>query len=144
VRFIADIANQKLTALEELWERRRGPGPMPSRADLDVSELRPWLGNLALIDLNGVGDGTFRLCGTNLSTRFGIDATGCRVAALSDDLVTTVLSFISRVREAKAPVRNVYARRVHGIHVTFDDLALPLSNDGTVIATLLFASYPRN
>ena len=140
---MADIANQKLTALYELWERKRGPNPMPSRVDLDVSELKPWLGNLALIDLNAIGDGTFRLCGTNLSTRFGIDATGCRVAALSDDLVATVLSFIARVREAKAPVRDVCGRMVHGIQVTFDDLALPLSNDGTVIATLLFASYPR-
>lgn len=138
-----DSANHQLLALESFWERKRGQRSMPSRLDLAVSELKPWLGNLALIDLNEVGDGTFRLCGTNLSTRFGIDATGCRVVALSDDLVATILSFIARVREAKTPVRNVYGRMVHGIQVTFDDLALPLSNDGTVIATLLIASYPR-
>jgi len=138
-----DSANHQLVALENLWKRKRGQRFMPSRADIVVSELKPWLGNLALIDLNEMGDGTFRLCGTNLTSRFGIDVTGCRVAALSDDLVATILSFIARVRETKAPVCNVYARTMHGIQVTFDDLALPLSNDGTVIATLLFASYPR-
>jgi hypothetical protein len=138
-----DSANQRLVALEGLWERKRGQRPMPFSADLDVSELKPWLGNLALIDLNAMGDGTFRLCGTNLPARFGIDVTGCRVAALSDELVATVVLFIAQVRETKAPVRSVHTRMLCGVRVTFDDLVLPLSDDSALAKTLLFASYPR-
>jgi hypothetical protein len=136
-------ANHQLVALTNLWERKRGLRSMPSRADLAVSELKPWLGNLALIDLNEKGDGTFRLCGTNLTARFGVDVTGCRVAALSDDLVATVVSFIARVRETKAPVHGDHNRVVHGAKVKFGDLALPLSSDGDRVGTLLFASYPQ-
>ena len=142
-RFIVDLANHQLVARENLWARKRGQRAMPSRADLAVSELRPWLGNLALIDLNEMGDGTFRLCGTNLTARFGIDVTGCRVATLSDDLVATIVSFITRIRETKTPVHHRHVRIVHGTEVNFDDLALPLSSDGDHVGTLLFASYPQ-
>lgn len=138
-----DTANHQLVALAHLWVRKRGEHPIPSRTDFAISELKPWLGNLALIDLNEMGDGMFRLCGTNLTARFGIDVTGCRVAALSDDLVTTIVSFITRIRETKAPVHGNYRRMVHGMEVRFDDLALPLSSDGDHIGTLLFASYPK-
>lgn len=136
-------SNKQLEALENLWERKRGQRSTPSRADLAVSHLQPWLGNLALIDLNEIGDGTFRLCGTNLTARFGIDVTGCRVAALSDDLVATVVSFIARVRETKAPVHGDQIRMLHGAEVKFDDLALPLSSDDDHLSALLFASYPQ-
>jgi hypothetical protein len=140
---MADVANQKLAALEDLWRRKRGSKAIPLKIDLGVTELRPWLGNLALIDLNDVGDGTFRLCGTNLNIRFGIDATGCRIVALPDELVDSILSSITRVRAANAPVRSVCTRMARGAQVSFDDLALPLSKDGVSIATLLFASYLR-
>ncbi len=137
-----DLANQKLAALKAMWEPKRGKRAMPSRADLHVSELRPWLGNLALIDLDAAAEGTFRLCGTNLFARFGRDVTGCRLDALSSDVVETVRICIVRVREAKAPVGDCHARIIDGTHVTFDELTAPLSDDGVHIKTLLFCSYP--
>jgi hypothetical protein len=42
---------------------------MPARTDFDVGVLRPWLGNLALID---IPSNMIRLCGTNLMSRFGV------------------------------------------------------------------------
>ena len=64
-------ANGKLQALRALWQETRGARPIPSRGDMPVSALRPWLGHLALIDLTGATP-YFRLCGTGLHARFGI------------------------------------------------------------------------
>lgn len=139
-----DSACQNLAALEEYWRSRASGHRMPTMVDLTIADLGPWHDNIAWIDLNDVGDGTFRLCGPNLSLRLGIDVTGCRVVALSDDLVATFLSCIGRVRETRAPVRDVRDRMAHGVLTSFLDLSLPLVDEnGASMQSLLFASYPR-
>ena len=40
-------AKTKLRALLDFWNEKRREREMPSRADLAVQALRPWLGNLA-------------------------------------------------------------------------------------------------
>ena len=67
----------KLASLRALWDAKRQERAMPSRDDFGIHELKPWLGHLALVDV--AGERTFRLCGTNLSARFGGDMTGKRV-----------------------------------------------------------------
>jgi hypothetical protein len=49
-RTMSACANRHLKSLERLWEERRADRPLPSRAELDVSVLRPWLGSLALFE----------------------------------------------------------------------------------------------
>jgi hypothetical protein len=64
-------ANRKLKSLLDLCNEKRGERAMPARQDLTVSTLKPWLGNLALIELKNANGPSFRLCGTNLHSRFG-------------------------------------------------------------------------
>ncbi|MDE2111482.1 MAG: PAS domain-containing protein [Alphaproteobacteria bacterium] len=123
-----DSSNQKLAALKTLWERKRGDRAMPSRADLDVAELKPWLGNLALVDLNGPEDGAFRLCGILLFSRFGGDVTGRNVAALSDEIGTSIRAYIARIQKTKSPADGRPVCITNGQRVTFVELALPLSD----------------
>lgn len=134
-------ANQKLAALRTLWEQKRGERAMPCRGDLSVADLRPWLGNLALIDLDSAGE-TFRLCGTNLFPRFGGDATGLRVADLRGEGGRSFRDGITRVRAERLPSVASHAQIIHGEEVIFNELALPLSNDGIELKIVLFASYP--
>ncbi|MBV8977367.1 MAG: PAS domain-containing protein [Alphaproteobacteria bacterium] len=134
-------ANQKLAALQTLWEQKRGERAMPCRGDLSVADLRPWLGNLALIDLDGAGD-TFRLCGTNLFARFGGDVTGLRVADLRDEGGRSFRDGIARVRTERLPSIASHTQIIHGEEVVFNELALPLSSGGIVPKVVLFASYP--
>ncbi len=136
-----DSPNQKLVALQALWERKRGNRAMPSRADLDVTELKPWLGNLALIDLVGTDGATFRLCGINLRPRFGGDVTGRDLKTLSDDIGATIRPCVFRIQETKTATSDRHIRTINGKQVTFDDLAAPLSDDGVHVKTVLFASY---
>ncbi len=136
-----DSPNQKLVELKALWERKRGDRAMPSRAELQISELKPWLGNLALIDLVGTDGASFRLCGINLRPRFGGDITGCDVTMLSDDIGATICPCLARIRETKTAMSDRHVLIIDEKHVSFDDLALPLSDDGIRIKTILFASY---
>ncbi len=133
--------NQKLSALRALWEQKRGERAMPCRSDLVVADLRPWLGNLALIDLDGAG-GTFRLCGTNLFSRFGGDVTGLRAAELRGESGRSFRDGIARVRTERLPGAASHTQIIHGEEVTFNELALPLSNGGIELKVVLFASYP--
>lgn len=134
-------ANQKLAALRTLWEQKRGQRAMPCRGDLSVADLRPWLGHLALVDLDNTGD-TFRLCGTNLFPRFGGDVTGLRVADLPGEGGLSFREGIARVRADRLPSAASHAQIIHGEEVIFNELALPLSNNGVELRVVLFASYP--
>jgi hypothetical protein len=116
---------------------------MPSRADLPLSSLRPWIGHLALIDLTGPSP-YFRLCGTSLHGRFGGEMTGSRLDALDDTHGhVTVLNVIDSVRDSQSPMRLVWEVSRPGGSVTFHDLYVPLSHDGKKADTVLFASFPE-
>ncbi len=141
-RLLVDLANQKLAALKALWERKRGERAMPSRVDLDFSELKTWLGHLALIDLSATDGGVFRLCGTNLSSRFGGEVTGFELQSLPNDIGESIRSCVARVRETRAPLGDRHARMIDGSKVTFEEIVFPLSDDGVVVKTVLFACYP--
>src|SRR5262249_29610092 len=51
--FVDDLANTKLQFLLRYWDFRRDARSMPSRADIDVLDLRMCVGHLIIID---VGD----------------------------------------------------------------------------------------
>lgn len=137
----SNIANQKLSALRDLWDRKRGGRDMPYRADLTVADLRPWLGNLALIDVNAGGK-TFRLCGTNLFARFGGDVTGKRLGDLRHSGVSALRDCIAQVIRTKCIGSASHTQIINGEEMSFDELALPLSNDGGEMSVVLVASYP--
>jgi len=134
-------ANQKLTALRQLWEQKRGGRAMPARSDLTVTNLRPWLGNLALLDLGARGE-VFRLCGVNLFSRFGGDQTGQHVASLRGEGAQPFRNCVARVRQTGAPVNQSHMQITHGEQMTFEELALPLTDGGAEMKIVLFASYP--
>lgn len=134
-------ANQKLEALLALWHEKRGARPMPSRTDLPVSVLRPWLGNLALIDLAGSAL-YFRLCGTGLYSRFGGEMTRRKLDALEDQHGQQALrEAIHEVRRTGKPRRAIYVAESSQEKTRFHELYVPLAQDGATADMLLFASY---
>ena len=136
-------AHQKLQALLALWNERRGGKQMPSRDDLPVTTLRPWLGNLALIDLTGAAP-YFRLCGTGLHARFGGEMTRKKLDTLDDARDGKDLRLcIAKVRNTFSPVQMTHEADMPGGKMIFHELCAPLAHDGTHIDTVLFASYPE-
>ena len=116
---------------------------MPSRADLTVKTLRPWLGNLALIDLRSDEGATFRLCGTSLHSRFGGEMTRRTIASLDAAIADTLQHSIELVRHTRKPARTTYKTEQPGTATVFHEFCAPLADDGVNIDMLLFASYPE-
>ena len=46
-----DRPERRLTALLELWQRKAAMAGIPRRQDFEVSELKPWLGHITLLDV---------------------------------------------------------------------------------------------
>jgi hypothetical protein len=115
---------------------------MPSRSEFDAQALRPWLGNLALIDIDQAGHAHFRLCGTNLLGRFGGEFTNRPVDELEATIKLSIRNYIEGVRRTCAPRSGKHVQIIDGTATTFLELALPLSNAHPDVDTILFASLP--
>jgi len=135
-----DQAAVKLQALLALWHDVRGTRPMPVRGDLPVSVLRPWLGNLALIDLAATP--YFRLCGTRLHRRFGGEMTGFGPEALDEHHGPRQMTLrLAEAQRALIPVQATHAMPEGCGTVLFRELYLPLGAGRQKAAMVLFASY---
>jgi hypothetical protein len=141
IEAFVQAANHKLLDLLRLWNDTRGDRPMPSRAELDVTALKPWLGNLALIDVLGDDRARFRLCGTNLRVRFGGEMTGRVVTSLDPEIGQSFRDCLLRACRTGIPAEATHERIIGRIPAAFSELCLPLSEDAVHVHTLLFASY---
>ena len=72
-----DIQSDRLRRLYDYWQSKRGSRKFPARADLDPTEFRYILGNIAMADVErGPLRFRFRLVGTEIVQRDGTDLTG--------------------------------------------------------------------
>lgn len=139
---IADgIGEPRLAELYRYWDRRRQGREMPSRADIEPTDIPRLLPILLLVDVEPDRTLRYRLIGTEFVTVAGRDVTGRSYAevfplgpyrdyifALYDELIDRRLPIYT---EGVSPIagssRRRYTRR----------LMLPLSADGTRIDMVL-------
>jgi hypothetical protein len=131
-------ADQKLIDLRMLWQNKSKSLVMPAWGHFANKDLRPWLGNLTLIE---VQSRTVRLCGTNVIPRFGRDATGRSFDELQEAVTASLMSYVTRLVSAKLPAEDAYCCIIDGYLTTFKELALPLSDDGSAVNLILLGSY---
>ena len=132
----------QLATLAGFWLTLSANGLLPWREDFTPRALKPWLGNLALLEPVAEAGYRFRLCGSYLSQRFGSDATGKQLADLPIPLQADLRDRLGRARALQAPVL-ACVRVHHGDEtVEFCDLILPLSSREAPAYLLLLASYP--
>lgn len=133
----------KLEALHALWASRRPEGRLPARADFDVIELAPWLGNLNVVEvIDGGRDFRYRLHGTNLVRILGMELTGRRVSELPAAMQGTILDEHRQVLAGREPCWFTRIRfNRDEDHLRVAKLALPLAADGHSIDRLLLGLY---
>jgi hypothetical protein len=135
------VAHPKLQALHRFWEEKRSGRPAPSRAELAIEELRPWLGHLMLLDCIAGDDFRYRVYGTDLVSLFGFDLTGMTTLEAITLVGEKPLLEYRQVRSGVAPLgvsrQSPSARK----YLTVDKLALPLMENGEV-NKILAAIYP--
>ncbi|MGH6894128.1 MAG: PAS domain-containing protein [Dongiaceae bacterium] len=130
----------KAVALYHYWNARRGLRAMPSRADIDPTEMRQWLPRITLVDVSSDGRNfTYRLVGTRMVDLLGADPTGQPVeSAWPQKAAAIVLADYREVVETKAPVF------CHQTCAWLQDqgpsawaMRLPLSSDGNEVDVVL-------
>ena len=129
-------------SLVQLWDERRRSRAMPTRSDFPVEDLKPWLGRLALIEVvDDESDFLFRLYGSALAERFGMDLTGKRLSEISPSIQLEVSSgYHQCVREARPIFSNLrYANRE--VFWEWQRLLLPLSSDGTSVTMIMMCLH---
>jgi hypothetical protein len=115
------------------WQSKLGGRRMPSRKDLEPTEIPDLLANLVLVDVSHVPlDFRYRLIGTAIVQRIAFDYTGRRFMELDhQQLGSTVWETATRICEEGLPLVSDIPyvgpdQWVRG----YRDLYLPLSDDG--------------
>jgi len=136
--------HSELSALWRLWNAARGARPMPARRDFTPELLRPWLGNLALIDATAEPVHLqYRLVGTHIVENLKFDPTGKGFEDFVVDPANNPLTQgLYRCLLSGRPVFEVVRPR-HNRFFSFDynRLSLPLSADGRAVNMILMGEY---
>lgn len=142
------LCGDKVRRAHEYWNRKRGDRPMPSRTDIDPSEIRDLLPGIILVDVEYEPLRlTYRLVGTDEVEARGYDPTGKDLrdhvfAVTPEEGFRTYLTAI----ELRRPVfdeEEVLAPNPRLSEV--GSLVMPLSSDGKTVNMLMtFVDYRRN
>lgn len=137
-----EIHHPLLQRLLELWQLKRGQRLMPARADFDVFELKDWLGNLMLVEVEeGATEFRYRLYGSVLASYYDRDLTGRSTVALPPPTREIVCREYREVCITRRPMTVERKRSVQHSARIVAKLILPLSATDDVTDMLLVASY---
>lgn len=78
-----DLKTEGARTLLAYWESQKGNGRLPSTTDLDLVDLAPILSNMVIYE-HGESDFTTRFFGTEMVRRLGVDLTGTKTSAFTD------------------------------------------------------------
>src|SRR3546814_18980437 len=101
--------------------------------------MRPWLGNLSLVEVrHDPLRCRFRLCGSSVVDRIGLDLTGGDLDAIPDESYRLrVGAEFARIVRDRTPSLSRNHRVISGTRHEFEVLRLPLSDAGDTVSLLL-------
>ncbi len=149
-----DICLPETAAFYRYWDSKRQGRVMPSRADLDPLEMRPWLPGIILVDvLRNPYRLIYRVVGTRSVNIRDAEVTGRRVEdGRHGDKLNHVLENYRLVVEEQTLVYDCDGTLNRDAHpISTEVLLLPLSSDGKTVdqvisfienVPLLFRSSP--
>jgi hypothetical protein len=133
------LVNPALVFLKDYWDRKRGARTMPSRADINPSEMKQHLGWVVLADaLPGFGDFRYRTIGTRVSGYFAPGSTGKLVTEVfqpnGEAVVNAMLAPYRKTARDQVVVHAWGAADWIGkAFLDFESLYMPLSDDGVTV-----------
>jgi len=132
----------ELVALYAFWHELCAGRAMPSRADVSIEALRPWLGNLALLSvIAGGADYFFRVHGTNLRDIAGDELTGRLLMTLPYEWVAALAAEYEQVVATRQPAFKPRSRSLSNDFMMIEKLLLPLSENGRDVDMILVGVY---
>lgn len=140
----AGFHSAEQSVLFELWASQRKGRLLPARSDFGPFALRPWLGQLHLLDVIGAGaDYEYRIHGTAVAERFG-EMTGRRVSDWAGAIRVAAFETYGRVTRDGRPYLVRQNERARDRIVCNRRLVLPLSESGFSVSHLLVLVDMRN
>jgi hypothetical protein len=140
------IGDARLVGLYDYWLAKAGARAMPARGDIDPVEMKPWLGNLVLVEfLGGLENYRVRLEGVNIEAMYRGSRAGRGIEALtSKDERDLLLRQYGAVLENRRPAYyEADFQASEGVFARQNKLLLPLSNDGEHVNMILAGIYFR-
>ena len=133
----------ELQALLQYWMDRRRGRSMPARGDFDVVDMKPWLGNMNLVDVErNPLDFRYRVYGTNVADMLRKELTGHRIEDNPPSVVAAVRTSYERVVETRAPFYQHIDVVAIDEFYRFHRLLLPLSDDDDAVNQVLVGNTP--
>ena len=129
-------------ALYRYWREKRGSRSMPRRSDIDVLDLKQWIGRIALVEVEHEPIVLrYRLFGTTIAGELGCDPSGERIdPGRPETLPEPWESYLDAVRVG-TPVFHAYDTESGTICHHLHCLVLPLSESGEKVDRLLVAFH---
>lgn len=140
-----EIRDDRLQGLFRYWGSKLLGRPMPARSDLDPLEMRPWLGNLVLVDfpVPDLTEYRIRLEGVNVVQFYGASRTGRGIEVMTSEMERqVVLPQYFSVVETRIPAYfEAEFISSEGVLTYQHKLILPLSDDGARVNMTLAGIY---
>lgn len=137
-----DLNDPRLVRLRAYWDGLKRGGRLPSRDDIDPSDLVPVLPVMFLIDVLAPGGYRYRLVGTEVVAGMGYDMTGqlvSRAYAGPDwNEIRKDYEFVVENRRPCLTINDVTLRPVN-LRKVYRRLLLPLAADGETVDILMGA-----
>lgn len=142
VNSVDEIASDRLIALFNDWDARRGEPVRPCWRDMELMEIYPIAPFIHVRDIiDGGAEFRTRYWGTALTNNLGFDATGKMLHEYYDGrILDSSYAVYRRVLEYAAPTLhtgNVLWAGHDKEFMTFTSLVLPLDNDDGILSHLL-------
>lgn len=135
-----DHLSPYLGGFARYWEDRRGGRDIPDRRDIDVLDLKPWLGWLNVLDvIDGGRDFRYRVFGTHHVARLGADVTG-KLASESNAAVRSHFTlFLGSIITTRRPVLTHVTQQnmATGHAYEWRRLGVPLTRGGTAVDAVM-------
>jgi PAS domain len=125
-------ADADMRGLLEYWQARRpGEQSLPTRRDIDVLDLGPWLGRLNLFESISDSELRVRLRGTLLTSFRGHITDGALIRQVRpQSYAETIMRDHRATISAATPTRHLVELDVDGFKYSFCRLTLPLAPGG--------------
>lgn len=141
------LGDLRLVRLWQYWNELSIHGRLPSRGQIDPSQITPVLPWTFLIDVTSSDGFRYRLVGTRIVQDMGYDMTGQLVSRAYagpdwDDVARDYRWVISQKRPCLT--RNSVMLPATGTAYAYTRLLLPLAADGTEVDMLLGAAIAEN
>lgn len=142
---LSTITDDNLQRLYQYWNGKRGERRFPARRDIDPLDFAYVLGWVTLVDItyNPTTRFRFRLYGSELAHRIGLDLTGTYADQHPNREFGTMLQRSwQEVVDRGEPICSHYDRIVDNRKQPWEALRMPMSADGKTIDMLLAAARP--